>query len=228
MYQHSMNDKELIQPYKLGQINTTEFLQNLLSIFSFLNDITGEQKGAVSVDNISPYSAKNFAFSLLEGAWNANISLDALTASRFGHLITQAAAEPIYLISNTNELNVLKILRLLKQYCPQVNFYPSVDLSVKADSTPVEIAPNVFLCVSYRYQLFKTSEQNANAKAHSTTPLLTHLINNQLTADKSKITVVSQYEGDLKEAAKLGIEKTNSYHADDFFEATIALDKKLN
>lgn len=30
-----MNDKQLIQPYKLGAINTEQFLRNLLHIFPF-------------------------------------------------------------------------------------------------------------------------------------------------------------------------------------------------
>ena len=50
MYQYSMNDKQLIQPYKLGAINTEQFLRNLLQIFPFLRDVAAEQVAMVGLN----------------------------------------------------------------------------------------------------------------------------------------------------------------------------------
>ena len=123
-----MNDKQLIQPYKLGAINTEHFLENLLQIFPFLRDVAAEQEATVGLNEGESYSHE-FALSLLENAWNEIIDLDETRVSRFPTLVAQSQAEPIYLISNTNELNVLKILRLLKKQNPDITFKTPIDLS---------------------------------------------------------------------------------------------------
>ena len=164
---------------------------------------------------------------MLEEAWNEIIDLDDTRLSRFPSLTAQS--EPIYLISNTNELNVLKILQLLKVNNPSVEFYSPIDLSVKEDKKPIEIAPNIFLCLSYRYQLFKTMKDNHNINPHSTMSLLNHLVNEQLlrTSDISAIHVVSQYPDDLREARRIGIEERHTYNADEFFSENNLEMKKL-
>ncbi|MDI1351912.1 MAG: hypothetical protein PSV35_03940, partial [bacterium] len=179
MYQYSMNDKQLIQPYKLGAINTEQFLQNLLQIFPFLRDVAAEQEAMVGLNGGQSYSHE-FSLSLLENAWNEIIDLDETRLSRFPSLVAQSQAEPVYLISNTNELNVLKILRLLKEQNPDITFNTPIDLSVQESKKPIEIAPNIFLCLSYRYQLFKTVSENRSANSHSTMSLLNHLVKEQL------------------------------------------------
>lgn len=226
MYQYSMNDKQLIQPYKLGAINTGQFLQNLLKIFPFLSDVAAEHEFMIRLNEGESYSDE-FALSLLENAWNEIIDLDESRVSRFPKLVAQSQAEPIYLISNTNELNVLKILRLLKRKNPDIAFNTPLDLSVKESKEPIEIAPNIFLCLSYRYQLFKTVSENRSANPHSTVSLLNHLVKEQLSGvATSDIRVVSQFSGDLAEAAKLGIPADNAFHADKFFNDTVLEMKK--
>lgn len=228
MYQYSMNDKQLIQPYKLGVINTEQFLRNLLQIFPFLGDVAAKQVAIVGLNGGESYSDE-FALSLLENAWNEIIDLDETRASRFPVLFTQAQAEPVYLISNTNELNVLKILRLLKEQNPDIRFNTPIDLSVQESKEPIEIAPNVFLCLSYRYQLFKTVTENRSANPHSTMSLLDRLVKEQLSGvETSDIRVVSQFSGDLAEAAKLGIPTDNVFDADKFFDDTVLEMKKIN
>ncbi|AHE66195.1 hypothetical protein [Legionella oakridgensis] len=221
MYQYSRNDRKLIQPYRLGAIDTEQFLQNLLRIFPFLQDVEAEQEMMIGLNEGESYS-REFALSLLENAWNAMIDMDETRASRFPALFEQARTEPVYLISNTNELNVLKILRLLRRQNPDIRFYTPLDLSVRESREPIEIAPNVFLCLSYRYQLFKTMADNRSLNPHSTMSLLNHLIKGQLTSTAvSDIRVVSQFPGDLEEAAKLGIPKENTCHADVFFNEVV-------
>jgi hypothetical protein len=217
MYKYRMNDKKLIQPYKLGIINTEQFLQNLLQIFSFLQDIETEQETFVRLNEGESYK-NDFALSLLENAWNEIIDLDETRIPRFQALISQSKLEPIYLISNTNELNVLKILRLLRNHNTGVFSKSSIDLSVRENNEPIEIAPNIFLCLSYRYQLFKTRDKNNHVNPHSTMSLLNELIKKKLAnVNTSDIRVVSQYSGDLAEAAKLNIPAENTFDADKFF-----------
>ncbi len=230
MYQYSINEKQLIQPYKLGAINTDQFLQNLLQIFPFLHNETIEQETLLGLNGNESYS-HDLALSLLEHAWNEIIDLDETRALRFPTLVTQSQEqeEPIYLISNTNELNVLKILRLLKKQNPNIAFNTPVDLSVRENKEPIEIAPNIFLCLSYRYQLFKTVTDNRSANPHSTMSLLNHLVKEQFSGvSTADIRVVSQFSGDLAEATKLGIPANNAFHADKFFNDTTVLEMKKN
>lgn len=228
MYQYSMNDKRLIQPYKLGAINTEQFLQNLLQIFPFLRDVAAEYEPMVGLNGGESYSHE-VALSLLENAWNELIDLDDTRFSRFPALVTQSQKEPIYLISNTNELNVLKILRLLRTQNPGIAFKIPLDLSVRESKEPIEIAPNIFLCLSYRYQLFKTVTENRRVNPHSTMSLLNYLVSNQLSdVAISKICVVSQFSGDLAEAIRLGILADHAFHADQFFNDTVLGMRKTN
>lgn len=226
MYQYRMNDKQLIQPYKLGTINTEQFLQNLLQIFPFLRDVAEEDEAMLQLNEGESYSHE-FALSLLENAWNEIIDLDETCPSRFSTLVAASQAEAVYLISNTNELNVLKILRLLKKQNPDIAFNTPLDLSVRESNEPIEIAPNIFLCLSYRYQLFKTVTDNHSANPHSTMSLLNHLVKVQLSGvATSDIRVVSQFSGDLVEATKLGIPADHVLHADQFFNDAVLEMKK--
>ncbi|NDH08605.1 MAG: hypothetical protein EBY16_03115 [Gammaproteobacteria bacterium] len=228
MYHYNMQDKQLIEPYKLGAINTQQFLQNLLQIFPFLRDVVAEQEAIVGLNGGESYSHE-FALSLLENAWNEIIDLDETRVSRFPALVAQSQAEPVYLISNTNELNVLKILRLLKEQNPNITFNTTIDLSVKENKEPIEISHNIFLCLSYRYQLFKTVTENPSANPHSTMSLINYLIKEQLSGvETSDIGVVSQFSGDLAEAKKLGIPADNTFHTDEYFNDTVLEMKKIN
>lgn len=224
MYQYSIHNKKLIEPYQLGMISTKEFLQNLIKIFPFLRHADAQEEFIPKL-NVSESYSDEFALALLENAWNEIIDLDKTRFSRFPLLVEMSEGEPVYLISNTNELNVLKILRLLKEQNPGFPFEASIDLSVQENKAPIEIMPNIFLCLSYRYQLFKT----ANANPYSTMSLLNHLVTSQLPDEQpSDIYVVSQFSGDLAEAAQLGIPTGNIFNADHFFNDTMLEMKKIN
>lgn len=213
-YQYQTRYAELIEPYKLGRIDTDEFLENLEEIFDFLDDSDLEEE-TVLVPRTNVHYSTNNKHAILEEAWNAGIALDETTNYRLPSLIAQD--EPIYLVSNTNELNVLAIIALLKAQNPQIQFNKNIDLSVTEDRNPIEIAPNIYLCLSYRYQLFKTAQQNTATNPNSTMSLLRHLVENQLETHESDIKVISQYDGDLEEARKLGIPEANLHRADDYF-----------
>jgi hypothetical protein len=215
-YQYNTKYKELIEPYRLGQIESQQFLQNLEAIFDFINkNNLGEDDDLLGVDD-------NTTSNLLTKAWNASIVPDATMDARFSSLVTNQT-EPLYLVSNSNELNVLAIIELLRANNPTIKFYKEIDLSVTYDPNPVEIAPNIFICLSYRYQLFKTNEQNQSVKAnpHSTMSLLQYLVAHNLSYPPEQITLISQYEGDLEQAKNIGIPEDNIYHADNYFSANL-------
>ena len=135
--------------------------------------------------------------------------------------------DPIYFIANTNELHVLQILNILRKKYPFINFYPEVDVSIKEDKTPVEIAPGIFLCLSYRYQLFKTQDETLKTNPNSTMSLLNHLVTKQLAhVPVSEIRVISQHQNDLDEARRIGLKAGNIFPADEYFLAqTVSLKK---
>ena len=214
MYKYHMNYKNLIEPYKLGMMNTEQFLQNLLQLFPFLRDVGVEMESLVGL-NEPTCDSEQFAFSLLEKAWNKSIDLDDAHRSCFPLLAELSKKNPVYLISNTNELHALEILRQLQEKNPNIAFKTPIDLSVQENKEPIEIAPHIFLCLSYRYQLFKTESDNP----HSTMSLLNHLVKEQLSdVDISDIRVVSQFPKDLAEATKLGIPASHVFDANHFFE----------
>lgn len=181
-----------IEPYKLGGISTDTFYDNLTEILNFLpKDME-----------------KSLRNKLLEDAWNSSITISEQTKGRLLKLVDMATEEnPVYMISNTNELNAQSILVAFRESYPILNFHEDIDLSIKKSKEPVEILPNVFLCLSYRYQMFKTDsmlEEVVKSKGKNT-----------------HFTVVSQYEVDRNKATELQVEKVSD--PGEFFENQPAL-----
>ena len=85
-----------------------------------------------------------------------------------------------------------------------LKFNEVVDTSIIDSKEPIEILPNIYLCLSYRYGAFKT-------EAVSTVSLIEDLSKNC----SSPITLVSQYPGDLKKGEQLGLDKV--LNAEDFY-----------
>lgn len=197
MTQYQLNYKELIEPYKLGKNSTHEFLENLSKIFPFMNDLNKEDR-----------------HELLAKAWNASIQIGD-KHDRFKYLAERAKEEPVYLISNTNELNVQGIMKLFSETFAELKLNLKADINITHSQKPVEILPNVFLCLSYRYGSFKT-------QLPSTTSLLDTLV--KQTSDS--VSVVSQYSGDLERAKELGV--ANVMKPEDFYGSSnqLSLDKK--
>lgn len=217
LYDFKKCEDTLIRQYKLGIINTYHFFEHLLAMFPFLENADIKPEVLANL-NEGEFYTETSAFALLENAWNSGISMEFEHVNRFRHLVNIAPAEPIYLISNTNELNVLKILKLLKQANPDLEFNSPIDLSITESKIPVELAPNIYLCLSYRYQLFKTTEENEKAHVNATMSMMNYLIKELLLdGDIQDIKLISQYKTDYIEAKKLGVKKQNIFNPDDFF-----------
>ncbi|MGM9452043.1 hypothetical protein ACTAZI_01785 [Legionella bozemanae] len=244
MYQLGRNNSKLIQPYRLGKLTTEEFLERLLEIFSFLKDATPAEGDMEELKGKQLYS-NTFARMLLEHAWNSQVEWDELKADYLSVLIHEAERDlnsevshaagfkskrdPIYFIANTNELHVLQILNMLRKAYPSINFYRDIDVSIKENKEPVEIAPGIFLCLSYRYQLFKTQEENQTVDPGSTMSLLNYLVTKQLTdVPVSELRVISQHQEDLVEALRVGIDADHIYQAKDYFAVQTENMKKMN
>lgn len=243
MYQLAMNDSKLIQPYRLGKLTTEQFLERLLQIFSFLKNVT-PKKGEMERLQSKQLYATTFPMMLLEEAWNSQVGWDAAKEGYLPALIREAERrdekeekasesqpkpkmDPIYFIANTNELHVLQILNMLRKEYPDLNFYRDVDVRIKEDKTPIEIAPGIFLCLSYRYQLFKTQDQTQTMNPSSTMSLLNYLVTKQLKdVPVSELRVISQHQADLVEALRVGIDADHMYQASDYFAAQTTSLKK--
>ncbi|STY28586.1 Uncharacterised protein [Legionella wadsworthii] len=246
MYQMARHNSKLIQPYRLGQLSSEEFLEKLVHIFYFLKD-SSPKKGEMEHLNSKSLYSKTFAKMLLENAWNSQIEWDQSKEKYLSMLIEDRAKntsnrdtavassereptrDPIYLIANTNELHVIQILHLLRKNNPSILFYRNIDVSPKDDKSPIEIAPGIFLCLSYRYQMFKTLEENMATDPIAKTSLLSYLVSKQLSeVPTSEIRFISQHQPDLVEALRIGIDPDNIYPADNYFTAQAEHFKKMH
>lgn len=89
---------------------------------------------------------------------------------------------------------------------PHLGWYREADISVTTSREPIQILPNVYLCLSYRYGAFK--EQRA-----TTMSLLEHL-SEQCPGPK---TLVSQHPDDLKKGERLGLDRV--LNAEEFYNS---------
>ncbi|MCH9636371.1 MAG: hypothetical protein WAW84_04195 [Candidatus Rickettsiella isopodorum] len=166
-----------INGYKLGKIATNAFISKLQAIFYFLPAQESTE--------------------LLERTWNSLIIWDIESTKRLGNLIDKN--KPIYFISNTNPLNIERIIGFFNQYSNIAWELPKEQTEAK----PLKIANNFFLCPSY---LFKEG-----------TPSLISTLKNSLLAqgkNLENLLLVSQFQRDLGKAKELGIKWQS---ADSFF-----------
>lgn len=126
LYQN--NYEKLIKPYNLGQFSTEAFLDALESLFKFKDEVEGKRD-------------------MLRAAWNSSIHLSNARKDRLSQVRELAKISKVYLVSDTNKLNIDAIFAL----------YPEIDkesikdkIAIAEDKNPVEIFPNVFFCLSYR------------------------------------------------------------------------------
>jgi len=185
-YYRHVNDT--INPYKLGKISTKEFLSKLKDIFYFLPDDQAE--------------------ALLKEAWNAIIDFQESDQVKFRKLQEISQNEPVYLISNSNELNAKAIIKLLQDNFPDISWKENIDLTVHQSNQPIEIAPNIYLCLSYQYGLFKTDG------------LIKKVVEDQPYHQVSEVKVVSQFAPDREEALRLGVPAENISDAQTFYESS--------
>lgn len=230
--------KPLINDYKIGKITTEQFLDKMVDVFYFLkrksgtffNDSDKERLFEHRVHMLSlkkihhrtDFTGEIIARALIEEAWTFATHLP--DNDRFGYLLEQLQPNDcICFISNSNELDITNITRLLREKHPEIAWYKSVDLAPRpnepTDSQPIKLSENISLAVSYRFNTFKTDNDNANASISGTPSLLSALVTSLFSAEKrDNITVISQYGKDLEQAISLGIPQENCRVANDFYQ----------
>lgn len=173
-----------INDYKLGNMDTATFISTLQDIFYFIPESENPSE-------------------LLKKAWNSLIAWDDESTQRLNFLIKKN--QLIYLISNTNELNIQKI----KQDTNSATGRTLDWQEQTTDDCKFQICQNFRLMTSYENGVFKTDGLIDK--------LVTQLFNEGKT--HKNIILVSQYKSDLAKAKELGIE---CMPADQFFAAVPA------
>ncbi len=168
-----------INDYKLGKVDTDTFISKLKEIFYFIPADKNPEK-------------------FLEDAWNSLIAWDIESTARLKSVLDKN--KPIYFISNTNPLNIKKIIQLFQDNCPNDWQIPE-----ETEAKPLAIAKNFYLCPSYLFKEFK----------EGTPGLISDTVKNlPKEIEPENILLVSQHQPDLDKAKELGI---NSKQADQFF-----------
>lgn len=227
IFKYRQNLNTTINPYKLGKLTTEEFLDRMLDIFSFLKDehlvfpqeeidrLWKNKKEFIALKNSTQeghLSNREIALALIEEAWSAIINFEDADAVKFESVVS--AGEPTYFVSNTNELNVNKILNLLRGHFLRIQWCENIDISVRSEK-PIEVAPNIYLYLSHQVGSYKTDVDNHEVQ--NSTPSLFKKLIGQLEVDLSKIEVISQYPKDLEEASRLGVPDENLYKATNYY-----------
>lgn len=182
--QHTINN------YKLGKITTEEFKREMLKAFDFLQN-------------------KENAQQLLIDAWNKIIDFDPAHDEKIKSLFEKAKQEEakVFIVSNTNELNVRKILGHFYTI-GGVAWNNTPNISCEKSPIPIQLTEdgNICLCLSYRYGEFKSPELQQTLPA-GTPSLLQHIVRNlkDMGYTESNIKVISQFSGDMQEAKTLGL-----------------------
>ncbi len=246
-----MRHGALINAYKTGEstrirgelikVTTDVFLEEMLHIFSFLNDADFidddirriyDKKNSLfslrNIPNINNISYENFVSSiadnksmiakaLLEDAWNSIIDFTASDIEKWQFLrnISQEGS-PIYLISNSNELNILAILSILLENGCILHMPDSITIS--PDGLPIIQLPGtqIFLCLSFNFGCFK-------ADSATGTPGIIRTLLNTSEMDSHRVELISQFAGDLQEAATIGIPQSQLHRAEVFFAQSAPL-----
>lgn len=227
--------KSTINPYKLGKMTTDEFLEKMCVIFLFLvNEEQDYSEDIVELSQQTQGQLVNFdedetntnkiAKALLEKAWTTGINFTDKDKAKLQNLLTMAEGEPIYFISNTNHLDVNKILNLFRQNVPECNWLSLAAVDImphkELEAKPIQIAPNIYLCLSYCYGAFKTQKENTIYQTGTPSLLKTVVTDLQSsgTFNIEDIKVISQFEKDLHAAREIGVLEENIYSAENYYQ----------
>lgn len=222
-YKH---EATLIRDYKLGHHSTHEFLSKLHKVFSFISEqalmftaktlekIRNHTEDYVCLrgKSNSTLTYQDYAFALLEQAWNSLIDIEELDLYRFDKIYSITQKEPVYLVCNSNELHFDKIYRTLRK---EFNFdliYHWYD-HPKLQDGMLELAPNLYLVSSHLQNAPKTA-RDLPPTASNRTDFLEPLIKS-LTLKGEPIQIIAKRYSNLHLSAKeLGI-KDEQIYADD-------------
>ena len=194
-------EQTLIDPYKLGKKTTTEFIRELRGFFPFLEqtaaprlqvlleEVKANYKDYLCSETEEIVTEDSYKDALMEDAWNRLLYITPEQEQALQQLL-QNLQEPIYLIANTNELNMHWLLTQFKKIAPDFSWNSGIDISTIQDRRPVPLGPNLYLCPSYRYGCWKYSKPGQDN-------IIDAVIASER-LDPNQLTVVSPVPGDLQ------------------------------
>lgn len=211
------NKPLLIDPYKLGKMETQEFLNRLLDVLSFLKDpnlqllerdiarLNANKDSLFILRGISEPTQEDYVLALLEEAWNSIIIFNEEDLTKLQALLKDDSE--IILISNTNHLNIERVLQIFKAQCNEILNFDN------KEQGPIQITKNIALYPSYQMGAFKIKLEDG------TPGVLQYVFNEVLKGNSEDLLVISQFPNDLKEAIRLGIPEQQTMHAKKYYQS---------
>jgi hypothetical protein len=216
-------DWNLISQYKMGKMKTKEFLNQLLNVFSFLRDtnfseeikrdLFSDRENLISISDLSVLEAltpEHIALALLERAWLARMQFSEETDRKTQYFFDENTDEPVYIISNSNEMDCRATIKYLKTAYPSLPWLSDQELYSAIQVPNQEINGGIPLTrdsrlklyVSYTHQAFKTGRAD---ETNMTTDNLLRKLVEQEKIDLDQTKLISQWRGDREMAQTLNI-----------------------
>lgn len=219
----SQIDWNLISQYKMGKMKTKEFLNQLLNVFPFLRDtnfseeikrdLFSDRENLISISDLSGLEAlthEHIALALLERAWLARMQFSEETDRKMQYFFDENTDEPVYIISNSNEMDCRATIKYLKTAYPSLPWLSDQELYSAIQVPNQEINGGIPLTrdsrlklyVSYTHQAFKTGRSD---ETKMTTDNLLRKLVEQEKIDLDQTKLISQWRGDREMAKTLNI-----------------------
>ncbi len=213
----------LISQYKTGKMTTDHFLGELLKSFPFLAEtdfsldvkerLFNKQEKLLTLHDVSKLEELTSALiakALLEEAWLARMQFDQATDSNLNYFFDREKDNNVYIISNSNEMDVRETMQYLRIMYPSIAWCNPNELSkliqipeeAWEQGIPVTTDGSIKLYLSYTHHAFKTG--CADESPMKTDALLELLINKEK-LDVHQVTLISQWSKDRDMGKKLNI-----------------------
>lgn len=218
-------DWRLISHYKVGRINTKDFLNKLLDVFSFLRDASfsedlkktlfDNRENLTSISDLSSLAELTqelIALALLEQAWLARMQFSEETNRKVQYFFDEHRNDSLYIISNTNEMDCRASINYLRTTYPYIDWLDEEALNTALQVPNNELTTGISLTKdgrfkiygSYTHRAFKTGHAD---EANMTTDILLEKLVTQEGIDINQATLISQWQGDRNMATTLGIKQ---------------------
>lgn len=219
----SQIDWNLISQYKIGKLRTKEFLNKLLNVFPFLRDtnfseeikenLFKNKENLISIydlSNLEELTHEHTALALLEQAWLARMQFSEETDRKARYFFGENTDEPVYIISNSNEMDCRATIKYLRTTYPSLPWLSDEELHSAIQvpnqelntGIPLTVGSRLKLYTSYTHQAFKTGRAD---ETNMTTDNLLKKLVEQEKIDLDQTKLISQWRGDREMAANLNI-----------------------
>lgn len=213
--------KDYIAKYKLGKIQTPEFLDKILEIFSFIKaaDISAEDLHRINKKRNELLSCRDvtselympidktiIAKALLEEAWLARFHFSEIMGTNIKLAFSER--EQICIISNSNPLDIWANVLFLKQQLSDIRWHEDLceiltkQKGILSTGVPLDQDKKIILYSSYLHGAAKTGYMpDTNTTTEKT---LLKILHDDLKLDPKRTELVSQWAGDRNQGEKQG------------------------